>query len=122
MQFGNSLAQLATDIAAGHGARQLAASTRASTVSAIRAATLRTISANTAHRAVVMTGLTAAATALRRNLAADDAALGAAVKKFRAQTRDERAAAAKTLAASLDQFVAGVRTETAAIRARCRAS
>jgi hypothetical protein len=155
-EFGNSLARLATDIVAGHGVRKVSADTRISALSALRAATRRTLSANAAHRAAVATEFTADAAALRKSLAAGDAALGAAVQSklaaarldlsakreiiaanakalrhrlgvsrrgafaavtaFRAEVRSEQAAAAKALAASLGQFVAGVRSDTAAIQ------
>jgi hypothetical protein len=116
MQFDNSLARLASDIVAGHDARRLSAVTREAALAKLRAATWRTISANTAHRAMVATELTAAAATLRRNLDVSRRDAVDAMRAFRGKTRDERAAAARTLAASLGQFVAGVSSETAAIR------
>jgi hypothetical protein len=116
MQFGNSLARLATDIVGGHDARRLSARAREATLSELRAVTWRTISANTAHRAMVASELSAAAATLRRNLEVSRRDAVDAMRAFRGKTRAERAAAARTLAASLSQFVAGVSSETLAIR------
>jgi hypothetical protein len=155
-RFGDSLARLATDIAAGHSARKISAGSRTGALSALRAVTWQTLSANTAQRATVANELTAAAAVLRQKLAAEDAALGAtvqsslaaarldlaakretiaanaqvlrgklavarrdgsaAVTRFRADVRQEQAAAAKAMGASIGQFVADVRTETAALQ------
>src|ERR1700722_4547936 len=115
MQFGNSLARLASDIVAGHDARRLSAVAREAALAKLSAATWRTISANTAHRAMVATELTAAAATLRRNLDVSRRDAADAMRAFRDKPRDERAAAARTLAASLGQFVAGVSSDTAAI-------
>jgi len=160
MQFGESLARLAADIATGYGARQVSAGARTAALASRRAATRQTLSANTAHRMAVARDLAAGAAAQRQRLAAADAALGAAVQRglaaarqdlavkreviaanakalridldvsrrdtaaaaaaFRAETRSEQAAAAAALAASLGQFVAGVRSETAQIQRAVR--
>jgi hypothetical protein len=100
MQFGHSLAQLATDIAAGYGARKNSAETRASAVSAMRADVWRTLSVNAAQRVTVGNELSATAARLRHKLAAGDAALGAAVQSSLAAARQDLAAKRATIAAN----------------------
>jgi hypothetical protein len=160
MQFGESLARLAADIATGHGARKVSAGARASTLSALRAATQDALSANTVQRLAVSADLAAGAAVLRQNLAANNVALGAEVQRtlaaarqdlaakrdvivenakalrarletsrqegsaavtaFRGEARADRTAAATTLSASLGEFVAGVRSETAKAQSAVR--
>jgi hypothetical protein len=110
MQFGESLARMVVDIAAGYDARKVSAGNRASALSALSAATQRMVSAHTAHRKVVASHLAAGAAELRRNLAQADATLDAQVRQSRAAARQDLAAKraaiaanAKTLHADLDR-------------------
>jgi hypothetical protein len=100
MQFGESLAQIVVDIAAGYDARKVSAGNRASALSALSTATQSTISGHTAHRKVVASHLAAGAAKLRRSLAEADAALDAQVKQSRATARQDLAAKRQTIAAN----------------------
>jgi hypothetical protein len=97
--FGNALARLATAIVAEHGARKLSAEARVSSLSALRADTRRRISANTAHRAVVAAKIAGDAAALRKSLAAGEAALSATVQRSLAAARPDLSATPETIAA-----------------------
>jgi hypothetical protein len=93
MQFGNFLAELATDIAAGHGARKISVTARKSALSTLRAAARQTASVNMARR-------TANTAALREKLAADDATLDAAVQSSLVAARLDLSAKRETIAAN----------------------
>ena len=135
MQFGKSLARLANDIAAGYGARNEIAVARATSLSALNAATQQTLSDNTRHRAGVARELAATAADLRQRLAAGDAALEATVQTTLTAARQDLAAKRQTIAdnaralranldasrrkasAALTAFRSEVRTEQAATAA-----
>jgi hypothetical protein len=100
MQFGESLARMVADIANGHEARKVSAGARASAVSALSAATQRTVSAHAAHRKVVASDLSSRAAELRRGLAEADAALDARVRHGRVTARQNLAEMREVIAAS----------------------
>ena len=97
MQFGKSLAKLATDIAAGYGERNEIAVARATSLAALNAATQQTLTDNNVHRAGVARDLAATAADLRQRLAASDAALGAAVQDTLMAARQDLAAKRQTI-------------------------
>lgn len=97
MHFGNLLAELATDIAAGHGGRMTSAIARKSALSTLRAAARQTVSVN-------MTRRTANTAALREKLATDDAALEAAVQSSLAAARLDLSAKRETIAANAQEL------------------
>ena len=68
MQFGESLVQLAGDIAAGYGARKASAEARGATLASLNLATRQALAANTAHRMEVAADIAASAAALRKSL------------------------------------------------------
>ena len=78
MQFGESLVQLAGDIAAGYGARKASAEARGATLASLNLATRQALAANTAHRMEVAADIAASAATLRKTLADSSAALSAA--------------------------------------------
>jgi hypothetical protein len=98
MQFGESLARLASDIVAMDGARMEAAGARGAALSALRAATRNTLANNTARRVAVSRDLSAGAAALRQRLAASDAALDTGVRRSLAAMRQDQAAKRRAIA------------------------
>ncbi len=121
MQFGKSLARLATEIAAGYGERNENAVARAATLSALNATTRKTLSTNAAHRAVVASDLAATAADLRQRLAAGDAALGVAVQNSLDAARKDLLAKRQTIAANAralrSSLTASRRSASAALNA-----
>jgi hypothetical protein len=97
MHFGNLLAELATDIAAGHNGRKMSITARKSDLSTLRAAARQTASVNMAQR-------TTNTAAQREKLAADIASLGAAVQSTLAAARLDLSAKRQTIAANAHQL------------------
>ena len=122
MQFGNSLVRLASDIAAGYGARKASADARYSTLSSLRAATRQTLEANTAQRMVISAAIAADAAALRRSLVESKAALDAGVQASLAAARLDMAAKRATIDANAKALRSSLEQSRSEARPPCRRS